>query len=120
MNKLEEISQRLHSQQALIADEDAMAEEVLAAIPWEGKERRWLVPLRVAASVTAIVLAGLFVGLNTTPQNVVPVAQESFEIEQFQTPLPCSTEQASWQDLYACYRSAHKSFIDYSSFQNIH
>ncbi len=120
MNKLEEISQRLHSQQALIADEDAMAEEVLAAIPWEGKERRWLVPLRVAASVAAIVLTGLFVGLNTTPQNAVPVAKESFEIEQFQTPLPCSTEQASWQDLYACYRSAHKSFIDYSSFQNIH
>ena len=119
MNKLEEISQRLHSQQALIADDDAMAEEILAAIPWEGRERRWLVPLRVAASVAAIALAGLFVMLNIAPQHTVPVAQEGFEIEQFLTPMPCSTEQASWQDLYACYRSVHKSFIDHSSFQNI-
>ena len=70
MEKMDEITRRLASQQPLLSDADALTDSIMSAIE-ETEERKpvtvpmWLSVLRTVSSVAAVVLVALYVQLKS-------------------------------------------------------
>ena len=85
MNKTEDILERLKGQMPQVPDGDFLTESIMSAVTVKSGKivPMWFNVLRVVSSVAAVLLIGLFIGLNSVdPVSASETAVVSMEVKQ--------------------------------------